>query len=879
MTPLPSTEARAKRTHARRSCDVCKVRKTRCELPDLDVPSGPDPLPLDKSCHRCKVLALPCIVDDSAKKQRKRSREDGSSTKPNGSIPDLASAEASRASTASPKRRAIKLKRKTPTDVSSIAPSRVASVNHTLNLMHGLAPTDNDNQTQPTETLQPIRHEPHNIGLTVDTMKTRSLKLHTRPAELTCAMLRVAYSKSDKRRKRGVADDDEVDLNELLDDQLVARLQPGFAQLQVYHPHLEPIPVMLDMYNSSPEPTLSLLIAMVVYISTIALPADATTQNIRKVLTPFITGRRNDLLLQLPNTFFALASLELLATHSPFGVLPLQMTNLHTLAVAKGYVPTASLISTRLSFVHMIEKLVTGPRIGYAFKCSDTWLWLSLIATEAAATLEDNDPIKPLHLAQARQLADTFCDMSVHGDLWQDSIGREDASVLVGRLAVSDKLARLEELLDALARVRESLETSSRDPMYDPVRGITMEFEAYTRKIDELGRRHDFIMRLLRDQSRGVESGWLAYRAIRLRYEISKLHGCGILRLMAVHFLPGSPYAFPGLPPFLTPEQSAAYAVSRAYNPPDITRLITDNSRTGKSAEAMRTVWDYGLRRGGNLQENLAACAELGRSLVADLNGHVYASIVPLHDVICIAVEAAKVLMEMEAGTIQVLRSTDQTYKAFREKPWLEVMGQMTESMQAIGMLAPEDELGGESITNGCSNLIGSMVRTAREWTEWLEKEQAAYNLAPATSLDVPGTSPPPRQPFANGNAPAAYETHRQPGVTTHQQYMDTSDRWMASNETMQMSGQNGPPPPPTLSHVHDAQYQQHPQQQHLVHGPVGSSYPPGASLDQLLSEIFCYSYPAQGHLAAQHHHPPTHTPMPTQEVASRQGEASSWAQ
>ncbi|CDS02208.1 uncharacterized protein SPSC_02268 [Sporisorium scitamineum] len=68
----PHIQKRPRRTHARRSCQMCQQRKARCELPDLEVPSSALPLPDHQKCHRCKTLQISCIVDDANRKKTKK---------------------------------------------------------------------------------------------------------------------------------------------------------------------------------------------------------------------------------------------------------------------------------------------------------------------------------------------------------------------------------------------------------------------------------------------------------------------------------------------------------------------------------------------------------------------------------------------------------------------------------------------------------------------------------------------------------------------------------------------------------------------------------------------------------------------------------------
>ncbi|WVQ96117.1 hypothetical protein IAU59_003219 [Kwoniella sp. CBS 9459] len=938
-TPI---EARAKRTHARRSCDVCKVRKTRCELPDLDVPAGPTPLPLDKSCHRCRVLALPCIVDDGGKKQRKRAREEdeenggasaagnqtlasidtpGQSTPPQGRSKGKSTAAPSTKRRSAKQSASQKAAAEPSTDMMTVPNDRLPAIlNHALDLIHGISPLPKQPaslheaaaaaQTQPPEA---AASSSSNNDEPSETNPSNGMKLHGRPAELTCAMLKVAYGKIQVKRK-GPIDEEDLNINELVNEQMKARLQPGFSQLKTYHPHLETLPAMFDTYNAPGNqhgnPAIALLLATVVYLSSLSLPADDddAIQDLRASLTPYIGHLRDRILLRLPRSFPALQALDLLAIHCPLGILPHQHANLRTLAVARGQTVTIGHLMEAVQFNELVDTVLAGPGPAFAFECTDVWLWFGLVADRATVALEDLHPTRPDDLYKARRIVAEFSDDYAErsSEFWQDGIRRGDYAALVGRLGICDKIARLDDVLSTLQRIKGALDTSSTDPTFDPVREIVGEFEGYDKRMEEIDRKHDLIMQHLAEYSRGVESGWLAYRAIRRRYETGKVYVTGLRMLMATHYLPGCMYAYPGLPPHLHPEQAVSYAIGKAFNPADIVRFITD---TAVSKAAVEAVWDWGRRRGINTEACLVSCAELGQNLVGDLRTHSYASIVPLHEVICIANESAKVLIEMEAGTIQILRTTHQLHKAFRVRSWLVVMQQVSQTMQSIGLLSPTDGMGGDTLANGCSNLIGSMVRTAEEWTKLLEKEQVNEETAPqpaesaASQLQSQQQAPPSQSssttqpnmpPYVNGggaNAPHppphhAYEPIRQPGVSSHQQYMDTSDRWMASNEPSQQQ-------PHTLSQAQDAhsasvldqqhqhQHQQQQQQQsanqhhqlahqHPYHPPQqfaqehqvqgqgqGKGQPyANTALDQLLSQMFGYSVaPSDGSQPQQPQH------------------------
>lgn len=194
VTTIPTPIPAAKRTHARRSCELCKVRKTRCELPDLNVESGNGPLPPDKACHRCKVLALPCTVDDVARKPgKKRVRQEE---------------EAAAAGLEPGERLPIKHRQ------SKAAKAKVAEasgsgsgngggdgIDHSLEVMHGIHPQlewmGNDGEPALHSSDPFLRSSPVSSTFAATVPPVNVMRLHGRALEMVCAMLRVAYAKSE----------------------------------------------------------------------------------------------------------------------------------------------------------------------------------------------------------------------------------------------------------------------------------------------------------------------------------------------------------------------------------------------------------------------------------------------------------------------------------------------------------------------------------------------------------------------------------------------------------------------------------------------------------------------------------------------------------
>lgn len=190
---------------------MCKIRKTRCELPDLDVPSSQTPLALDKACHRCRILSIPCIVDDSGKKPRKRITIAEYTGGPTGVKPKRARTSASSSSKAQT--------------------SQTANIDHTLDILHGFNPLENS----PTWTLADAAAgngtdtgsmPPYSRADAGGNHQAKSMKLHGRPLELVCAMLSVAYGKRSMKRA-GVEEAFDVDLEVLVNHEMRSRLEPG----------------------------------------------------------------------------------------------------------------------------------------------------------------------------------------------------------------------------------------------------------------------------------------------------------------------------------------------------------------------------------------------------------------------------------------------------------------------------------------------------------------------------------------------------------------------------------------------------------------------------------------------------------------------------
>jgi hypothetical protein len=622
-----------------------------------------------------------------------------------------------------------------------------------------------------------------------------------------------------------------------------------------------------------------LVLSLVIYLASLSEPHDRELAIIRVKLQPFILSLRDSILLALPESFVAIQCLELLAVHAPFGILPVQMVCPRSLSVARGQIGAAVQISASLKYSVMVRQMTQVSKMKGApphvtLDQGEKWLWYGLCAAEAALALEMETIRKPASLADAKEAMGDFFGNDYH-DVWTVGLHAISPPELIGRLATCDRISRLSEVIDTCIRLRTCLDTAASDPSYDVIGALTDEIRYGTERLEAIDTRHDAILSLISPTSNGIESGWLAYRSIRRRYEACKVYVQALRYFIATMYLPGHPLAFANLPSELPPFQRAAYALNRAFTPSDIIPVImaTNNPAT-------QATWVWGKHRGDVCESALLALTEFGWNLpgASRDNSSRDCLVIPLHDILCIAVDTAKALMEMRAGSIVMDNRAKSPHNAqtLDMSGWVYYVRQIAEMMGNIaGLSAPPtraSELNGsnasgqpeglvESLASGCSNLLGSMVRLAENWrrdrnSEGLEVPQ------PSGSEPHPHTTPsstgPTLNDAMNDYTPSTMSTndastggvsqghaHEEGGGAGYGPYMDTSDRWMASDHPVPPPHDPHRPPPGEPSEPPAG-----------VHG-YGSGPTP---LDLLLSHMFNYSYQPASHSPggpAGHHQPP----------------------
>ena len=215
-TTHSAAASRTKRTHARRSCEVCKLRKTRCELPDVNVPSSSQPQPWEKSCHRCKTLSVACIVDDTGRKRGLPRESELVIPPPRGLSNDGGhenrERRSSRSSDGSPVRRESgdrdhdRYRRASRRSSGEGDGTGREEVQRDGRLLHGFDPDGADYSGTPDL----VPKEPSIV-------EQRSFRLHDRPLELVCGMMGAVYKTGNPR----------YDMEALVDKEMRSKLEPG----------------------------------------------------------------------------------------------------------------------------------------------------------------------------------------------------------------------------------------------------------------------------------------------------------------------------------------------------------------------------------------------------------------------------------------------------------------------------------------------------------------------------------------------------------------------------------------------------------------------------------------------------------------------------
>lgn len=206
--------------------------------------------------------------------------------------------------------------------------------------------------------------------------------------------------------------------------------------------------------------------------------------------------------------------------------------------------------------------------------------------------------------------------------------------------------------------------------------------------------------------------------------------------LMSLHFLPGFACAVPNLPSGLPASAKAHYALDRALNANDILTAWTSKSAV---VDALRAVLP---RRAEAAEGLLSQFVHMPRGLV-----------VPVHDILAIVVEACKALVEIQVGIWTYQRPV-----TAGPPPWLPLIGEAGRLMRTHAKFTtPDPNGGGETIANGCANVLDSLSQSITDCIAAMEKKHwdvldQVLGIVQAQPLDLPiaaaaaGLHTPPQQ-------------------------------------------------------------------------------------------------------------------------------------
>lgn len=351
-----------------------------------------------------------------------------------------------------------------------------------------------------------------------------------------------------------------------------------------------------------------------------------------------------------------------------------------------------------------------------------------------------------------------------------------------------------------------------------------------------------------------------------------KIYLVGFQTLVALHYLPGSIIAMSGLPTHFQPAQAIHYAFSRANDPHDI--LLAYASTTMAAGDMRRCA----KVRAAQAEQLINSFIEYAPTMVPSQGG---ADIVPLHEIIAMVVESAKALMEQHASGLTYHRSIMALPPAVPSPHWASALSHASQILYGLSALRTDgdDSSGsGESIANGCSNLLGSMARIVQERSAMVERDGGASipaipalassaATAPVFRFGLPETSsptamgpdelqPPAVQTPLRSNSTGAIDTmmasydpgQMSAGPGGFQSYMPSSDRWMATDtRSNSMPPQSAATSTPGLASGSEFVQPLAPS----GHGQSGEAFPP-----QILTEMFGFES-GYGTLGSAHA-PPT---------------------
>ncbi|KAF9432903.1 hypothetical protein BGZ76_010167 [Entomortierella beljakovae] len=327
---------RPRRTSAKRSCFNCREKKTRCELPDLYVPSSKQPVIESKRCHRCKVLRIDCIVWDGDRKRKVRlpaqedaAQQDKSHSKrarptmdPQSHSPD--SPEVMQTSDqGSPHPLSYSLFQQYRT-VESHSPAASTISERTLEGIH-----DNDEMTRSRHSPQPIESSTIQPAecLHLDDGKEKMVAVmahhKTNKSAWRILTILVDYSAQHPQFRRYLLHRISspqppirpIDIMDMIDRNECLELSSCMMPYLVWHPHLPPLESLYDLNNHHISRPTSFLLATMYLIA--SRHRHSLSSTIMKGLSATVDRLGTQLILSSTRHIRIVQALDLLIAHEP----------------------------------------------------------------------------------------------------------------------------------------------------------------------------------------------------------------------------------------------------------------------------------------------------------------------------------------------------------------------------------------------------------------------------------------------------------------------------------------------------------------------------------------------------------------------------------
>lgn len=194
-----------------------------------------------------------------------------------------------------------------------------------------------------------------------------------------------------------------------------------------------------------------------------------------QVFTQTLAGRLPNLIMRLmlehPLCLHAVQVFDLLSIFAPFGILPGQQALPSSITVARGYIAIANDLASQRHLNLFQFTTLSSPT-------PETWLWVSLVASDSIIHLEELVPCQPPDLGRASELAARLTD-SLH----------TSGPARLAELALCERLQRLNQVYNSLNEIQTALEVNR-----EVLKTITHALAAGIRALDALDDKYDTLI-------------------------------------------------------------------------------------------------------------------------------------------------------------------------------------------------------------------------------------------------------------------------------------------------------------------------------------------------------------------------------------------------